>query len=173
MMEYPGGNGFRRSRRPNRGFTPAFAMPDPTRVAPHELPAFLRKYRLTGGRIRKVRVLYPRPKEVAIEFHLSVREPLKNLGAEPQPVRLVLRLEGVDEFRLQMRPSMPKARIADARISHLKGLYFVSLDSLGLEPTETAQVFDYRASEVYAAGRELFWEEVPRGKPDGQGKVEG
>jgi len=135
-------------------------MSDPTRVAPHELPAILRRYRLPGGRVRRVRVLYPRPDEVAVEFHVSVREPVKTLGAEPRAVRLVLRLEGVEEFRLQMRPSMPKAKIGDARLAYLNGLFYVSLDSLGLEPTEQAQVFDFRVSEQYAAGRVLFLSEV-------------
>jgi hypothetical protein len=135
------------------------------RIPPHDTAAFLRRFRLPGGRIRRVRVLYPRPKEVAVEFHVTAREPVKALGADPRPVRLVIRLEGVEEFRLQMRPGQPKARIADARVGYLKGLFYVSLDSLGLEPTEVAQVFDYRASEAFAAGRELFWEEVPPKDP--------
>lgn len=133
-------------------------------LTPGDLPAFLRKYRLTGGRIRRVRLLYPRPREVAVEFHLTVREAITKLGTEPRPVRLVLRLGGVDEFRFQMRPAQPKATIADARIGFLKGLCYISLDSLGLEPTEAAQVFDYRASEVYAAGRDLSWVEQPSKK---------
>jgi hypothetical protein len=142
-------------------------MSEPNRLSPQDLPAFLRKYRLNGGRIRRVRVLYPRPREVAVEFHLTVREAITKLGTEPKPVRLVLRLDGVDEFRFQMRPGQPKAKITEARIGFLKGLCYISLDSLGLEPTETAQVFDYRASEVYAAGRELFWEEARKGRTDG------
>jgi hypothetical protein len=132
------------------------------RIAPQDLPAFLRKYRLNGGRVRRVRVQYPRPKEVAVEFHITVHEAMKNLGTGPARVRLVMRLEGVDEFRLQMRPSQPKAKIADARISYLKGLFYVSFDSLGLEPNEVAQVFDFRVSETFAAGRELFWDEKKR-----------
>jgi hypothetical protein len=129
------------------------------RVTPNDLPALLRKYRLNGGRLRRVRVLYPRPKEVAVEFHLTVRETTQNLGAEPKPVRLVLRLEGVEEFRFQMRPSQPKAKIADARVGYLNGLFFVNLDAWGLEPGEQPKLHDYRASEVYAGGRELLWEE--------------
>lgn len=135
------------------------------RIAPQDLPAFLRKYRLPGGRVRRVRVLYPRPREVAVEFTVTIRETIKQLGTDPALVRLVLRLEGVDEFRLQMRPSMPKSKIADARVSYLNGLFYVSLDSLGLEPNELAQVFDYRISEQFAAGRELFWEEIKKPGP--------
>src|SRR5262249_53186990 len=135
-------------------------MPEMNRLSPQELPGFLRKYRLTGGRIRRVRVLYPRPREVAVEFHLSAREAITKLGTEPRRGRPGLPPEGVDELRLPMRPGQPKAKVADARIGFLKGLCYVSLDSLGLEPTEAAQVFDYRASEVYAAGRELLWKEI-------------
>ena len=135
-----------------------------TRITPTDVTAFLRRYRLPGARIRRVRMLYPRPKEVAVEFYLTVREAVKALDTDAQSIRLVLRVEGVDEFRFQMRPGQPKAKVEDARIGFLKGLVYVSLDSLGLEPTEAAQVFDYRASEVYAAGRELLWEEVPRGE---------
>lgn len=86
------------------------------------------------------------------------------LCAKPRAVRLRVMLEGVTEFRLQMRPSQPKAKITDARLGFLNGQFFVSFDSVGLEPNEKAEVFDFRASEVYAAGRELLWEEV-KAKP--------
>jgi hypothetical protein len=139
-------------------------------ITPNDLPAFLRKYRLAGGRVRRVRLLYPRPKEVAVEFHLTVREAMKNLGAEPQAVRLVLRVEGVEEFRFQMRPNQPRAKIADARIGYLNGLFFVNLDAWGLEPGEQPKLHDYRASEVYVGGRALLWEERPRGESKAGGE---
>lgn len=139
------------------------------RIYPQDLAAFLRKYRLPGGRVRRVKVLYPRPKEVAVEFHLTLREAAKGLGTDAKPVRLVLRLEGVEEYRLQMRPAQPKARIADARLGYLNGLFFVNLDAWGLEPGEQPKLHDYRASEAYAGGRELFWAEVPRKEPPAGG----
>lgn len=134
-------------------------------IGPNDLPRLLRQYRLAGGRIRRVRVLYARPKEIAIEFHLSVRETIKNLGTEPQLVRLVLRLEGVEEFRLQMRPNQPKMKITEARIGYLNGLFYVNLDAWGLEPGEQPKLHDYRASETYAGGRELLVREVRPDKP--------
>ena len=132
------------------------------RVAPHELTAFLRRFRLPGGRVRGVRVVNRSGKEVAIEFRLVVREAMKDLGSEPKPVRLTLRLEGVEEYRFQMRPGQPRVKIADARIGHLNGLFYVNLDAWGLDPGEVPKLHDYRGSEVYAAGRELLWAEVPR-----------
>ena len=96
---------------------------------------------------------------MAVEFRVRVREAITDLGKEPHRVRLTLRLAGVEEFRLQMRPNQPKVKITDARLGYFNGLFFVSLDSVGLEAGETAQMFDFRASEIYAAGRELWWEE--------------
>jgi hypothetical protein len=130
------------------------------RLVPEELTAWLRKYRWTEGRVRGVRVRYRKRNEVAVEFHVSLRESIKTLGTQPRQVRLVLRLEGVEEFRVQMRPNMPKSKLAEARIAYLNGLFYVSLDSLGLEPNEPAKVFDFRVSEQFAAGRELLWREV-------------
>jgi len=130
------------------------------RLSPQELPSFVRKYRLPGGRLRRLRVLYPKPKEVVVEFSLTVRETIKQLGTEPGKVRLVLRLEGVEEFRFQMRPSRPRAIITEARIGHLNGLFFVNLDAWSLEPGEQAKLHDYRGSEVYAGGRELLWKAI-------------
>jgi hypothetical protein len=132
------------------------------RLQPHEFAKFLRSYRFVGGVLRGVKVLHRPPRAVAVEFRVSVREAVTDLGGEPRRVRLRLVLEGVDEFRFQMRPSQPKAKIADARIGYFNGLFYVSFDSVGLEPNEAAQVFDFRASEVYAAGRELLWEEVSK-----------
>lgn len=125
------------------------------RIGPNDLPRFVREYRLVGGRIRRIRVLYS-GKETAVEFHVSVREALKNLGVDPRTVRLVLRLEGVSEFRFQMRPNQPKAKIADARIGYLNDQFYVNLDAWTLEPGEQAKLHDFRASEVFAGGRELM-----------------
>lgn len=132
-------------------------MSDFTRLAPHDLSQFLRTYRLPGGRLGAVKVRHRAGREVTVEFRLVVKEAVKDLGATPKPVRLVLRLDGVDEFRFQMRPNQPKAKIADTRIAYLGGLFYVALDSLGLDPGEAPQVFDFRVAEVYAAGRELSW----------------
>lgn len=135
------------------------------RITLNDLPGFLRQHRLAGGRVRRVRLLYPKPREVAVEFHLSVFEAIKNLGSEPRRVQLVLRVEGVEEFRFQMRPNQPKSKIADARIAFLNGLFFVNLDAWGLEPGEQPKLYDFRASEVYVGGRDLYWEERPREMP--------
>ena len=130
------------------------------RLQPHEVAKFLRAYRFVGGRLRGVNVRHRGPREVAVEFRVRVCEAITNLSMEPRHVRLKLVLAGVDEFRFQMRPQQPKVKLTDARIGYHNGLFYITFDSVGLESGETAQVFDFRASEVYAAGRELFWEVV-------------
>lgn len=132
-------------------------------LQPQDLPAFVRRYRFPGGRVRSVRVRQASEKNVAIEFRITVREAIKDLGAEPKPIRLKLRLTGVEEYRAQMRPNLPKVKIADARIAHLNGLFYITFDALGLDPSERPQVHDFRASELFAAGRELEWEEAVPG----------
>ena len=117
------------------------------RIGMSDLPRLLRQYRFPGGRIHRVRLLYPRPKKVAVEFYLTVRETIKNLGSDPKNVRVVLRLEGVEEYRFQMRPGQARLKIADARIGYLNDLFFVNLDAWGLEPGEQPKLHDYRASE--------------------------
>ncbi len=130
------------------------------RLQPHEFAKFLRSYRFVGGVLRAVTVRHRPPRETSVAFHLRVRESITDLGTEPKHVRLKLVLTGVDEFRFQMRPRQPKIKITDARIGYLNGLFYVTFDDVGLEPNEVAKVFDFRASEVFAAGRELLWEEV-------------
>lgn len=140
-------------------------MSDMNRLQPHEVAKFLRGYRFVGGKLRAVRVVHEGGREVAVEFRVRVRESSTDLGKEPQNVSLIVRVAGVDEFRFQMRPRQPKLKITDARIGYHNGLFYVTFDSVGLEAGETAQVFDFRASEVYAAGRELFWTRVePKAK---------
>lgn len=129
------------------------------RVAPQDLPQFLRRYRFPGGRVRAMVVRHSAKAGTAVEFRLAVREAIRDLGTEPKTVRLKLRLEGVEEYRFQMRPMQPKAKIADARLAHLNGLFYVTFDALVLDPGERPQVHDFRASELFAAGRELLWEE--------------
>lgn len=130
-----------------------------TRVYPQDLGQLLRTYRLAGGRVRRVRVRYGPKGAVAVEWRLTVSK-----GADR--VRLALRLAGVAEFRLQMRPNQPRTRIADARVAYLDGRFFVALDDLGLEPGERPAVHDFRATEAYAAGAELYVAEVAGGNED-------
>ena len=132
------------------------------RLQPHEFAKFLRAYRFVGGVLRGVKVRHKPPREVSVVFSVRVREAITDLSKEPKHVRLNFVLSGVDEFRFQMRPQQPKLKITDARIGYLNGLFYVTFDDVGLEPGEAAKVFDFRASEVFAAGRELFWEEVSR-----------
>src|SRR5262245_19561628 len=135
------------------------------RLQPHEFAKFLRSYRFIGGVLRGVKIRH-RGREVSVEFRITANEAITDLGKTPRRQRLKIVLEGVDEIRFQMRPSQPKVKITDARFGYFNGLFYVTFDSVGLESGETAQLFDFRASEIFAAGRELLWEEVkPKQSP--------
>ena len=130
------------------------------RIQSQDLSQFLRRYRFTGGRVRGVRITNSAKHGTTIAFRLTLRHALQDLGTDPKKVRVNLRLIGVEEFRFQMRPNLPKVKIADARIAHLNGLFYLTFDALALDSGERPQVYDFRASELFAAGRELLWEEV-------------
>lgn len=130
------------------------------RVYPADLPGFLRSYKFAGGRVKRVKLKYITPDELTIEFIVSARTPAKAFGEEPRAVRLRIRVAGVQEFRFQKRLSVPAGKMPDARIGYFGDAYFVNLDAFALEPGEQPKPFDYRASDAYVAGRELWWEEV-------------
>ncbi len=130
------------------------------RLHPTDVAAFARKYRFNGGRLRRVRVRYAARDDFAVEFVVTARAALKELGGDPAPVKLRIRLTGVEEFRFQKRPSAPSGSVSEARLGHFQSLFFVNLDAWGLAPGEVPKVHDFRASDTYVAGRDLFWEEV-------------
>ena len=63
-----------------------------------------------------MRVLHRGAKAVSVEFRVTARQALRDLATDPKRVKLTLRLDGVEEFRLQMRPNQPKVSIAEARV---------------------------------------------------------
>ena len=132
-----------------------------TPLLPHDLAQFARKYRFAGGRLRRVRLL-PRKGGTAVEITLRVTPTITDLGAEaPRPVRLVLRVDGVEEYRFQKRPNSTPARVSDAKFGTFNGLIYINLDAWGLQPGEVPGVHDFRASDAFVAGRRVSWVEVP------------
>lgn len=132
-----------------------------TPLLPHDLAQFARKYRFAGGRLRRVRLL-PRKSGATVELTLRVTPAITDLGADaPKPVRLVLLVEGVEEYRFQKRPISTPARVSDVKFGTFNGLIYVNLDAWGLQPGEVPGVHDFRASDAFVAGRRVSWEEVP------------
>lgn len=132
-----------------------------------DVATFARKYRFAGGRLRRVKVTYAATENFTIEFVLTARTALKDLGTEARPVKLRFRVTGVEEFRFQKRPSVSAGSVSEARIGYFNGLFYVNLDAWGLAPGDVPRLHDFRASDTYLAGREMQWEEVvPKPAPD-------
>jgi hypothetical protein len=129
------------------------------RVYPVDLPRFLGQFRFAGGRIRSIRLRYLSAEELTADLRLLVRRPGRSPSENSPPVPLRIRLLGVSEFRFQKRPGTPGGRIPDFRIGYFGDSYFINLDAFMLAPGETPKLHDFRASEAYVAGRELWWEE--------------
>ena len=132
-----------------------------------DVASFTRKYRFTGGRMRRVKLKYATTENFTVEFVLTASIAAKDLGSQPKPVKLRFRITGVEEFRFQKRPTMRSGSVTEARIGWFQDRFFINLDAWGLLPGDVPKVHDYRASDTYVAGRDLYWEEVvPKPKPD-------
>lgn len=131
------------------------------RLHPADLASFARKYRFAGGRLRRVTIRQRGSNHLSIGFELVVRTATRELGNSDSPVRLRFRLDGVDEYRFQKRMSGGAGKITDARFGYFGDVYFINLDAWGLEKGETPKLHDFRGSDAYVGGRELFWELVP------------
>ena len=132
------------------------------RLQSHDIDKFQRNYRFAGGQLRRIKIATKSSGQVAILLELNIRQALKDLGSRPKPIRLRLRLDGVEEFRFQKRIGSKTGRIAEARIGVFEGMIFLNLDAFVLLPGEVPKFHDYRASDAYIAGRELWWEIVDR-----------
>lgn len=133
------------------------------KLHPQDLAQFARGYRFAGGRLRRVRVCHDGG-AVTVEFGLAVRTPVKSLGAAVKTVRLRLRLEGVEEYRCQKRLNARGGKLPDAKFGYFDGLFYLNLDEWSLQPGEVPGVHDFRASDIYAAGKVLLWEELAVGE---------
>lgn len=129
------------------------------RLYPSDLADFLRRYKFAGGRVRRVQLRYSGA-NLTVTVVLAVRTAVRDLGVDARTASLRLRLIGVDEYRFQKRPTAPAGKVTDARIGYFGDLYFLNLDAWGLSPGEVPKMHDYRASDTYVAGRELWWEEI-------------
>jgi hypothetical protein len=126
-----------------------------------DLAQFARKYRFAGAKLRRVRIR-PGVNGVSVEVTLGVRPVAPNLGDSGKPIRLVLRIDGAEEFRFQKRPVTNPARISDVKFGYFNGLFFVNFDAWGLQPGEVPAAHDFRASDAFVAGKSVSWEEVAK-----------
>lgn len=134
------------------------------RLSPTDFPAFARRFRFAGAKLRRA-ALVSRGGRLDLDVVLVARTAVRDLGTDPKPVRLRFRVADVDECRVQKRPGTA-AKVSDVAFGSFAGRVYVNFDAWGLEPGERPGVHDFRASDLFAGGRDLFWEEVPRkGEP--------
>ncbi len=130
-----------------------------TRLHSSELVQFARKYRFVGGRLQRLRLVNRRGSG-NVEVVLVVRPAPRDLGAAPKPVKLKLEIIGVEEFRFQKRPTLSVGKMSDLMLGYFNGLYYINFDAWGLPADEVPRVHDFRASDAFVAGNDLFWEDV-------------
>ncbi len=127
----------------------------------NEFAQFVRKYRFAGGRIRSVK-LQIASNALTMNAKLIVQKAMKDLNGESPRIMLKIQLENVDEYRFQKRLNMAAGRMTDFRIGYFNGQFFLNFDAWALPPGEAPAIHDFRASDAYAVGSRLFWEEVSK-----------
>ncbi len=116
-------------------------------LQPAQFVNWATQHPLAGSRLRRCRIAYRRD-GLSLEIRIQCANRM-----------LYLRLTNVAEFRLQHRTNQPLGRIRTARLGFFQNLVFLDLDAVPLPKNEKPAVHDFRASNCYAAGEELWWRE--------------
>lgn len=130
------------------------------RLEPNDVAGFLRRYRFAGSRLRRAAVSAGKD-GVRLDVVLVARTAVKDLGTDPKPVRLHFRVTDVDELRVQKRPGSG-VKVTDVAFGWFNGRMYANFDAYRLEPGERPGVHDFRASDLFAGGAAVLWEELPR-----------
>ena len=131
------------------------------RLHSSEIAQFARTYRFVGGRWKRLR-LTNRRGVATLEVIIRVRPAPKDLGAAPKPVNLKLKVTAVEEYRFQKRPSIAAGKMSDVKFGYFNGLYYINFDAWGLPAGEVPGLHDFRASDAFVGGGDLFWEEFKK-----------
>ncbi len=119
-------------------------------MKPNETGAFLHKYQLK----KLLRWSVPRRAGRSLEGTLILKA---KKGSEFVRLKMVFRR--LEEFRLQKRPNTLTLALTLVRLEHLQDLFFLNLDAY--DDDGNPKVMDFRASDLYLAGQELEYEELP------------
>lgn len=124
-------------------------------LTPGNVHAFLKRYRLNGGRLVRIQIRPRRGDATSAEIRLRVLDTTTD-----QPIGLRLSFEGVEEFRFQRRPSAPLIRLKDVQIGFFGALTYLNLDAFAVDGPP--KVMDFRASDCFLAGRVVCWDVIEK-----------
>ena len=144
----------------NAGLVPAFfvRVGDPYNGDMHELTpsntlAFLRRFRLKGGVIRRLTLRNTGPDAVSAKLLLTVTD-----GSTGDKVKLAIAVNDVEEYRFQKRPAAGAFAVREVRLATFDGVTFLDLDADAQEAAP--KPMDFRISDCFIAGRRLAWEVI-------------
>jgi|GEM_PF-5805950 len=115
---------------------------------------FMKRFDHLRGRLHSIRLKTVRGKSSA-DIVLTVKE-------GEAKVRLRLKFDEIEEYRLQRRPGGGLTRIRRAALGVFDGIVYLNLEVF--EPDERPARIDFRMSDTFLAGRVLSFEILP-GKP--------
>ncbi|WP_020471119.1 hypothetical protein [Zavarzinella formosa] len=122
-------------------------------LTPSNTLAFLRRFRLKGGVIRRFTLRNTAADSVALKLLLTVTD-----GSTNDKVKLAVVVRDVEEYRFQKRATMNVFAIREVRIGTFDGITFLNLDADPADPAP--KPMDYRISDCFVAGRRISWEVI-------------
>lgn len=120
-------------------------------ITPGKIAEFLKRFGNLRGRLHSIRLRSSGGKASA-DVVVSAKE-------GEQKVRLRLRLDEVEEYRLQRRPGGGLTRIRRAAIGVFDGIVYLNLEDFADD--ERPMRIDFRMSDTFLAGRSLSFEILP------------
>jgi hypothetical protein len=129
-------------------------------LTPSNAHAFLKRFRLRGGRLTRFCLGKPTADGATAEVRLAARD-----TETDRRVRLRLVFDEVEEYRFQRRPGPARDRLNDVQVGFFGPLVYLNLDAFPEDGPP--KVMDFRASDCFLAGRTARWELVEKPAPGG------
>jgi hypothetical protein len=124
-------------------------------LTPGNVHAFLKRFQLRGGRLRRFQIRSGPGRALTAEVRLVALD-----TSIDKRVRLQLTFDGVEEYRFQRRPGSETARLKEVQFGFFNDLMYLNLDAFPVDGPP--KVMDFRASDCFLAGRSVRWEIVER-----------
>lgn len=122
-------------------------------LTPSNTIAFLRRFRLKGGVIRRFTLQNSAADSVSVKLLLTVTD-----TSTHDKVKLAVVIREVEEYRFQKRPATNVFAIREVRIGTFDGITFLNLDADPADPAP--KPMDYRISDCFVAGGRISWEVI-------------
>jgi hypothetical protein len=135
-------------------------------LTPAQIASFTRRFQFKGGLLKSFAVRRYKgvmQARLKLRVHQHQTQPGQH-GHSPEPVRLLIALDDVTEYRFQRRPFVARETLGTVRLGLFDGAFYLNLDAWDDELNP--QLIDFRNSEAFIAGLRFSWSLLTKKKED-------